>query len=317
MGRFRSARFVAPLLGLALLGASLGLIAPPAQAAVNDNPDETWVTNGDVYAVTRAGGRIYLGGTFDQVGPNTGYGVPLDPSTGKRADTFPKVNGDVYVAVPDGAGGWYIGGNFTRVGDKSRQNAARILADGTLAGWNPNTDAPVRSIVPSPSAKTVYIGGDFTVLRATTSPFPAYGLAATGMSSGAPVWGLGVPMAPVTPTPASVSALALSADGTRLYAGGTFTSLGGVSRSRLAAVDADRCTVDATYAPGPDGAVAALALSPDGRLFVGGNFARIAGATQPHLAALTAATGAVDPVWQPGADDTVTSLTLDAGGSRL
>jgi hypothetical protein len=49
---------------------------------VSDTPDETWITNGDVNSVFRAGSRIYLGGNFDQVGAATGSGVPLDPATG-------------------------------------------------------------------------------------------------------------------------------------------------------------------------------------------------------------------------------------------
>ena len=143
----RRRRIGTALVGVTALAGGLVGALPRAAAAVNDSPDETWVTNGDVNSVFAAGSRIYLGGDYDQVGPNTGSGVPLDPATGGRTATFPKVNGPVSVAVPDGAGGFYIGGAFTRVGDKSRQNAARVLADGTVGAWNPNTDLAVRAIV--------------------------------------------------------------------------------------------------------------------------------------------------------------------------
>ncbi|MGH9008993.1 MAG: hypothetical protein ACRDYF_04000 [Acidimicrobiia bacterium] len=62
----------------------------------------------------------YLGGTFDQVGPNTGFGVGLDPATGALALGGAKVNGHVHAAVPNGRGGWFIAGDFTRVGPVSR-----------------------------------------------------------------------------------------------------------------------------------------------------------------------------------------------------
>ena len=306
------ARAVVVCLSFALAVTSL-VVPTPAQAVASTDPDETWVANGDVHTVVQGGGRIYLGGNFDQVGPNTGFGVPLDAATGHRTATFPKVNGNVYVAVPDGAGGWYIGGDFTRVGDRSRQNAARILADGTVGGWNPNTDFAVRAIVLSraPGANVAYIGGDFTVLRSTSTstPVPAFGLAATNLYTGAPVWGL------ATVTAGSVSALALSPDGTRLYAGGTFTTLGGASRSHLAAVDAATGAVDPTWNPAPDGAVKALAASTHG-LFVGGGFTQIAGVAQAHVAALSP-TGEADPTWQTTANGRVNALVLTADDTRL
>ncbi|MDQ1503128.1 MAG: trimeric autotransporter adhesin, partial [Actinomycetota bacterium] len=307
-----SQRVLALLAGVALLAGGVAGALPRAAAAVNDAPDETWVANGDVNTVFSAGGRVYLGGDFDQVGPSTGSGVPLDPSTGALAATFPKVNGPVYTAVPDGAGGWYIGGSFTRVGDLSRQNAARVLADGTVGGWNPNTDLAVRAIVLArgPGANVAWIGGDFTVLNRSSAPVAAGGLAATNLFTGAALWGL------PTPSTGSVLALTLSGDGSRLLAAGDFTALGGVLRSRLAAVDPVTGAIDAAFNPGADGAVRALATAPDGRVFAGGDFTRIAGRAQAHLAAL-AATGAADPAWQADADGPVDAVALSADGARL
>ncbi|HKY75155.1 MAG TPA: hypothetical protein VJS45_03375, partial [Acidimicrobiia bacterium] len=162
LGRAAAFRRRAVFLGVALIAGGFVGTLPEAAAAVSDTPDETWITNGDVNSVFRAGSRIYLGGNFDQVGAATGSGVPLDPTTGARAASFPKVNGPVYAAVPDGAGGWYIGGDFTRVGDRSRHNAARILADGSVGAWNPNTDHAVRAIVlgaGAGGANLAWIGG--------------------------------------------------------------------------------------------------------------------------------------------------------------
>jgi hypothetical protein len=286
---------------------------PPASASVSDAPDETWVANGDVNSVFRAGSRIYLGGSFDQIGPSTGSGVSLDAVTGARPASFPEVNGPVYVTVADGAGGWYIGGDFTRVGDKSRHNAARIMADGTVGPWNPNVDLAVRAIVLSrqPGVNLAWIGGDFTIVNNAPTPRAARGLAATNLFGGEAVWGL------PGSSGGSVLALTLSADGSRLIAGGDFSAFGGTARSRLAAVDPGSGAVDPGFNPGADAAVRALVTAPDGRIFTGGDFTRLAGRAQSRLGALAGASGAADLTWQVGADGRVNALALSADGARL
>src|SRR2546428_163520 len=98
--------------GLALCS-TLGGAGSALGQTVNPN---LWVTNGPVSAVVRDGGTIYVGGDFTRVGPATGGGVPLDATTGSLQPFFPKVAGIVRVAIPDGSGGWYIGGSFTYVG---------------------------------------------------------------------------------------------------------------------------------------------------------------------------------------------------------
>ncbi len=314
LGRAAVFRSRAVLLGVALIAGGFVGTLPEAAAAVSDTPDETFITNGDVNSVFRAGSRIYLGGNFDQVGAATGSGVPLDPTTGARAASFPKVNGPVFVAVPDGAGGWYIGGDFTRVGDRSRHNAARILADGTVGAWNPNTDHAVRAIVLAAGAggaNLAWMGGDFTVVNNAPTPMAARGLAATNLFGGEAVWG--------TPgnSTGSVLALTLSADGSRLVAGGDFSYFGGAVRPRLAAVDPRTGAIDPAFNPGADGPVRALVRAADGRIFAGGDFNRIGGRTQPRLAALAGAGGTVDAGWQVGADGRVGALALSADGTRL
>jgi hypothetical protein len=291
LGRAAAFRTRAVLLGVALVAGGFVGTLPEAEAAVSNTPDETWVTNGDVNSVFRAGSRIYLGGNFDQVGAGTGSGVPLDPASGARSASFPKVNGPVYVTVPDGAGGWYIGGDFTRVGDRSRHNAARILADGTVGAWNPNVDHAVRAIAlgPGGGANLAWIGGDFTVVNNAPTPMAARGLAATNLFGGEAVWGI-----PGNST-GSVLALALSADGSRLLAGGDFSYFGGAVRSRLAAVDPRTGAIDPAFNPGADGPVRALVTAPDGRIFAGGDFTRLGGRAQPRLAALAGSSGGMRP----------------------
>ncbi|HYT39007.1 MAG TPA: hypothetical protein VEN99_05825, partial [Acidimicrobiia bacterium] len=319
----RSRRLATGLVVVSLL-AGLAAVTAPAEADPAAVPAESWVTNGTVYAVSQVGTRLYVGGSFTQAGPNTGFGVALDPSTGAWAPAFPKINGTVLVAVPDGAGGFYIGGDFSRVGTRSRHNGARIVpgaAAGTwdVTAWNPETDKPIRAIALSPTSNVAYIGGDFSVAQGVARA----GVAAVNSFTGDPVLafdpgaGTGTGTAPASVV-GPVAALAVSADGSRLYAGGFFTSMAGVARAGLAALNAATGALDAAFNPAPSGGgVETLALTSSGRLLLGGGFTKIGATTRNHLAAVTAAAGALDAAWAPSADGAVHTLRLTADGTKV
>ena len=64
----------------------------------------------------------------------------------------------------DGSGGWFIGGEFSAVGDVARSNLAHIRADGTLdPAFAPQADQPVRALVLN--GTTLYVGGSFTQIK--------------------------------------------------------------------------------------------------------------------------------------------------------
>ena len=88
--------------------------------------DKLWITDGWVNSVITNGNTIYIGGIFSQMGPATGGFVAIDTSKGIYDPQFPKVAGDIYAVVSDGAGGWYIGGLFTHIGGVARNNIAHI-----------------------------------------------------------------------------------------------------------------------------------------------------------------------------------------------
>ena len=123
--------------------------------------EETWVTNGPVNAIACTTDTVYIGGEFSYVGPCTGGGVPIDTGTGKPVGTFPKVNGHVYASVPDGSGGWYIGGDFVQVG----AYIAHILPDGTVdSAWQPSVSVDTGYYTPlvytlALSGSRLYVGG--------------------------------------------------------------------------------------------------------------------------------------------------------------
>ena len=125
-----------------------------------------YVTNGTVSAIAQHGNTVYIGGSFNYVGPNAPNGASLDIITGAPNLAFGIPNGNVYAVAPDGNGGWYIGGYFTQVGTQTRNYMARINADGSLNAWNPNANNGVISIVVN--GGIVYAGGPFTCLLYTS-----------------------------------------------------------------------------------------------------------------------------------------------------
>jgi hypothetical protein len=73
-----------------------------------------WMPDGPVYAIANdADGNVYLGGAFAAVGPYTGGGVPLSPSSGKTDGAYPRVDGFVSAVAADGAA-WRTPGTAPR-----------------------------------------------------------------------------------------------------------------------------------------------------------------------------------------------------------
>ncbi len=113
-----------------------------------------------------------------------------------------------------------------------------------------------------------------------------------------------------------VGALAASADGTRVYAGGSFTVVGGVARRRLVSLDAATGAADGRFRIGLDATVRAIAVR-GARVYIGGDFVSVKGQNRPRLALIDGITGDLDPSWIPAADGTVRALTFSPEGTRL
>ena len=110
------------------------------------------------------GNTMYIGGNFTYLGPNTGTGVVM--STDGSQLFSPKkwrVNGPVFASVADGAGGFYIGGEFTKVGDSLRTNLAHINSQGVPDAWYPQVNNMVKAM--AIKNDTLFIGGQFTTVN--------------------------------------------------------------------------------------------------------------------------------------------------------
>lgn len=238
-----------------------------------------WGANGNVLDIARSENTLYIAGSFRSVGENSGGFVAIDARTGAVLRSFPKVAGSVHVIVPDGSGGWYIGGEFSAVGGKPRSCLAQIRADGSVSGWNPGvTGSPSYIDPPAVIAMATYgnrlfVGGGFREIGGQTHE----NLGCVDVQTGAVLdWSLD------TNVDGWVSAFAVH-DST-VFVGGVFTSIGGQARSYLAALDATTGAVTPWQA-NPDYSVLALAVRGD-TLFAGGQFGWISGTLRPYLAAL-------------------------------
>jgi hypothetical protein len=245
--------------------------------------------DGNVLAMARAANTLYIAGAFRSVGENRGGCVSFDTRSGEVLPSFPKVAGSVYAIVSDGAGGWYIGGDFTGVGGKPRSCLAQIGADGSVSDWapavtgSPGYVAPPVVLALAVHGSRVFIGGDFRFIGGQ----PRMDVGCVSTTTGAVLdW--------VADTPEDGYVRALALQGDTLFVGGGFSSLGGASRSSLAAVSALTGEVLPWRMDVFGGAYALLACADT--LYVGGDFLAIAGQPQPILVAVDVPSATLLPI---------------------
>ena len=104
--------------------------------------------------------------------------------------------------------------------------------------------------------------------------------------------------------------------GGTIYLGGSFTSVDGTARNRLAACDAATGNL-LGWNPNANGVVRALAVSPAGtRVYVGGDFTAVGGAARSRVAALSPSSGAAFG-WSPYVNNSVKAVTTSNSGATV
>ncbi|MCC6497473.1 MAG: PQQ-like beta-propeller repeat protein, partial [Propionibacteriaceae bacterium] len=121
---------------------------------------------------------------------------------------------------------------------------------------------------------------------------------------------------------AQAFAVAASPDGSRIYIGGDFTTVGGITRSRIAALDPVTGAMLTSFSARADSSVRAIAATAS-TVYVGGLFTTVNGLSRARLAALRASDGGVitsfAPVFTGASTSTprVNALVLSPTGDRL
>jgi hypothetical protein len=184
--------------------------------------------------------------------------------------------------------------------------AAAVVARKPAPTWQTNDEVQAVAVANG----RIYIAGTFTQLRSPngSQTVTRNRIAALDAATGT-VDATFIPNADNT-----VSALAVSADGSTVYAGGSFATIGGAPRRRLAALNAiTGAALDGWQADVSGTTVEALATAGS-LVYVGGNFSRVGDDARSHLAAVHQTSGAVDENWNPAASARVRALTV-AGGT--
>ena len=160
----------------------------------------------------------------------------------------------------------------------------------------------------------VYVTGEFTSARPAGSPAGQDEVARANLLAYDITTGeLVASFAPALN--AAGYALAASPDGSRLYVAGSFTTAGGRTVNRVAAIDTATGAVDPAFRPRFDSRVRALALH-DGVLYAGGIFSSVGGTARSRLAAVDATTGALLP-WAPTTDAEVMAAVVTPASGQL
>lgn len=188
-------------------GAGVAAVVGPAHA---------WVTDGDVLAITSAGGSTYVGGDFRLIGRSTGSWAEVD-SAGAVGAIRAVVRGSVADAVADGRGGWFLRGDISAVGgvDVGKTEVVHLRANGRLdPDWSIRTDGDIHTM--ARAGDRLYVGGSFTRLDG----MPRRSLGAIHARSGALLdWGPKV-AGRTRNDVGVVDTIAATSDGSVLFIGG-------------------------------------------------------------------------------------------------
>ena len=216
---------------------------------------------------------------------------------------------------------WAAGGSFDAANHLARRGYAAVdVAQDRILPWAPASDTnqiDVGDLAVSPDGQTVYTASSGSSLNGRPRTAVA-AVAATGAADAAAdvrAW---------DPAPNGVvHQVVPSADGSSVYLGGEFGTVGGQQRENLAEVQAAGAGTTTSWAPNPNGSVSALELAGDGTLYVGGAFGQI-GATPASRTFLAAfAAGSANPsAWDPQMDpaagvDPYTVLDLALADGRV
>jgi trimeric autotransporter adhesin len=288
----------------AIGGKSRGSIAAvnAVSGAVMDwNPE----CNGYVVSLLLNGPTLYVGGVFGEMAGQPRNNVAaVDASSGSLRDWKPETD-DLVSSLVLAGDRMILGGWFRRVGGQVRYGLANVDAlAGTLGAWNPAVDDVVDAL--TLIGNKLYVAGGFRTLGGVSRS----GLGAVDVTSGSVTdW---------NPSPGGsfpTTVYALANNGSTVFVGGDFRSLGGTPRGFLAGISATNGSL-LTSIPEADGPVWSLAASGD-VLFVGGSFNSVGGVPRAGVDAVPIGTAEARAAGAlPGVDPGVIVMSLSPNPVR-
>ena len=287
-----------PLNKILYIGGSFTAVKGVARnklAAVNIETGEVTGFNpspdAEVYSikVVENGTKLIAGGAFSNIGSGTRPNLAkLNTNDGSLDVTFNATVAGVVRSVSVVNDKVFFGGAFTTIGgDPNYPYLASVsLLDGSLnSSFMPLVDNTVYALLTPPApvgAEVVYLGGDFTTLDGSAR----MKLAMVSGNDGAVIPTFNMSSSAVSGT---VRALALDPATSTLYVGGYFSTVGGMTRNQLAAVNSHTGTLT-TFNPNVTGTamgVTSMVLKPElGVLYIAGDFTSVGGETRGKVAAI-------------------------------
>jgi uncharacterized delta-60 repeat protein len=277
----------------------------------------------------QADGRILVGGDFATLGGGGTGSITRNKIGRLNADgsldtSFdPGANNSVLALAVQADGKILVGGAFTTlgggdIGTITRNRIGRLYADGSLdSSFDPGANSSVFALAVQPDGK-ILVGGYYTrlggggtgtITRCYIGRLNPNGSLDTSFDPGGNN---------------AVFAIAMQADG-KILVGGDFTTLGGggigiTARSRIGRLNADG-SLDASFDPGANSTIYALAVQADGKILVAGSFTTLGGGgtgsfTRNRIGRLNA-DGSLDTSFDPGADGGIYALAVQADGKIL
>lgn len=269
-----------------------------------------WTTNAEVDSIVYSpdSETVYIGGNFTRVAPYTGSGVPFSTRNNppQQISNFPKVSGgSVDIVIADNQGGWYIGGNFKKVGDLPREKIAHIFADGSVdQNLSLYVNNPVNTLAFDSANHILYVAGKFTSIGGQTRNRVASINTDTGQLTN---WNPNI-----SGQYSYVNSLALDAARNVIYIGGYFRMVGGQQRINLAGIETVT-GLPTSVIINADESVQSFAMD-NNILYVGGGFTTINGQTRKGLASIDIITGQLSSfnIGASGIENNASELVLDS-----
>ncbi len=281
-----------------------------ADGTINNAFNYSAGLNSSVEAIAvQPDGKLVVGGRFSI---DNGFRITRLNSDGSPDASFTHaVNGVIRAIVLQVDGKLVVGGSFVISNGIDRNRIVRLNSDGsTDISFNTGTgfDAPVYAIAVQKDGKIV-VGGGFTSYNGT----PCNGIVRLNTDGS-----LDNSFMTTSLLDGDVNAIVLQQDG-KVIAGGSFISGSGVTRTRIARLNANG-SLDTSFNVGSgfDGAVSSIALQSDGKFIVGGWYTSFNGTSRNRIARLNA-DGSLDASFIPGTgfDNNVQALALQSDGKVI
>lgn len=264
--------------------------------------------------VVQPDGKILIIGQFTTVGGVPRYKIARLNSDGSLDTSFDaNVDPDhlgagtstIYDVVLQPDGKIIIGGNIDTVGGIARRDAARLNSDGSVdTSFEVTYREGVYRMALQPDGKIVVgsFGGalDKNVYRLNSDGSVDNSFNANVSTDGN--------------ISSNVRALSIQTDG-KILIGGSFDSVGGVTRGGFARLNSDG-SLDASFDVIVNNDVKAIGVQPDEKVILGGSFNEISGVSTGKIARLNS-DGSLDTSFIPNVSGGVDAIDIQTGGEIL